>query len=91
MIYELRYNKYKDIKIGDDMNIQTNTLILNNYQTTVFNELKNSLETCNKFYFNIAFINFDGLQLFLHLFEELNNKGIKGKIITSTYRNDSNT
>lgn len=87
MIYELRYNKYKDIKIGDDMNIQTNTLIVNNYQTTVSNELKNSLETCNKFYFNIAFINFDGLQLFLHLFEELNNKGIKGKIITSTYLN----
>ncbi len=77
----------KILKIGDGMNIQTNTLIVNNYQTTVFNELKDSLKNCDKFYLNIAFINFDGLQLFLQLFEELNHKGVNGKIITSTYLN----
>ena len=71
------------------MEAYSNTLILNNYENTVFNELKNSLETCNKFYFNIAFINYGGLQLFLKLFDELNQKGVEGKIITSTYLNFS--
>ncbi len=65
------------------------TLILNNYEKTVFQELKSSLETCNKFYFNVAFINYGGLQLFLKLLDELNNKGIPGKVITSTYLNFS--
>lgn len=69
--------------------IQSNTLILNNYENTVFNELKDSLETCQKFYFNVAFINFGGLQLFVRLLDELNQKGINGKIITSTYLNFS--
>ena len=71
------------------MEAYSNTLILNNYENTVFNELKNSLETCNKFYFNVAFINYGGLQLFLKLFDELNQKGVEGKIITSTYLNFS--
>ena len=34
---------------------ERNTLILNNYENTVFQELKNSLETCKRFYFNVAY------------------------------------
>lgn len=69
--------------------MQPNNLILNNQESTVFNALKDSLETCNKFYFNVAFINYGGLQLFIKLLDELNQKGIKGKVITSTYLNFS--
>ena len=36
----------------------TNTLILNNQESTVFSVLKSSLESCKRFYFNVAFINF---------------------------------
>ena len=39
------------------------------------------------FYFSVAFINFSGLQLLLDSFKELQEKGVKGKIITSTYLN----
>ncbi|ENH95943.1 type III restriction protein res subunit, partial [Gracilibacillus halophilus YIM-C55.5] len=35
----------------------------------------------------MAFINFSGLQLLLDPLKQANKKGIKGKIITSTYLN----
>lgn len=77
------------MKLGEFMQEQKNTLILNNYDRNVFKELKDSLETCKQFYFNVAFINYGGLQLFVKLFDELNEKGIKGKVVTSTYLNFS--
>ena len=67
----------------------TNTLVSNNQESTVFSELKSSLESCKRFYFNVAFINYGGLQLFLKLLTDLNDKGIEGKVITSTYLNFS--
>ncbi|WP_404814555.1 phospholipase D-like domain-containing protein [Clostridium estertheticum] len=33
----------------------------------------------------MAFINFSGLQLLLDIFKELEKKGVRGKILTSTY------
>lgn len=68
---------------------QQNSLILNNNQDTVYHTLYSSLETCKKFYFNVAFVNFSGLQLFVDFLSKLNEKGIHGKIITSTYLNFS--
>jgi len=35
----------------------------------------------------VAFINFSGVQLLLDVFSKLENKNIKGKILTSTYLN----
>ncbi|MEG0841135.1 MAG: DEAD/DEAH box helicase [Erysipelotrichaceae bacterium] len=66
---------------------QTNSLVLNNQNSNVFEELKSSLETCLSFNFSVAFINYGGLQLFLKTFDELNKNNIHGKIITSTYLN----
>ncbi|MEG2685166.1 MAG: DEAD/DEAH box helicase family protein, partial [Erysipelotrichaceae bacterium] len=66
-----------------------NTLILNNGETTILNELIKSLEGCKQFQFNVAFVNFSGIQLFLKTFDELKVKGVQGKIITSTYLNFS--
>jgi superfamily II DNA or RNA helicase len=45
------------------------------------------LQECESFYFNVAFINFSGIQLLLDTFKLLENKKIKGKILTSTYLN----
>ncbi|MEG0093466.1 MAG: DEAD/DEAH box helicase [Erysipelotrichaceae bacterium] len=66
---------------------QMNSLILNNQNSNVFDELKTSLETCLSFKFSVAFINFGGLQLFLKTLDDLNKNNINGKIITSTYLN----
>lgn len=62
-------------------------LITNQKNNTFFEELKNSLETCDRFYFSVAFINYSGLQLLLDLFSSLENRHVHGKIITSTYLN----
>ena len=64
-----------------------NTLITNNQTTNFYNHLEQALNTCNSFIFNVAFINFSGLQLLLDTFKHLEKKGIKGKILTSTYLN----
>lgn len=62
-------------------------LITNQQNNSFYKELKKSLETCNKFYFSVAFINFSGLQLLLDTFDSLDATGKSGKIITSTYLN----
>lgn len=63
------------------------SLVLNDSFNTIFNEINSSLETCNKFYFNVAFINYGGFQLFIKTMKELEEKSVEGKIITSTYLN----
>ncbi len=62
-------------------------LVTNKTEYTFYEELKESLKTCSKFYFSVAFINYSGLQLLLDLFQEVENSKVKGKIITSTYLN----
>ncbi|WP_244835049.1 DEAD/DEAH box helicase [Clostridium sp. BJN0001] len=64
-----------------------NKLVVNSERGNFLNELKTSLKECKKFYFSVAFINFSGLQLLLDSFKELEDKGIKGRILTSTYLN----
>ena len=62
-------------------------LIVNSEKGNLLNELIKSIHECEKFYFSVAFINYSGLQLLLESFKEAGRKGIKGKIITSTYLN----
>ncbi|MGB1226301.1 MAG: DEAD/DEAH box helicase [Poseidonibacter sp.] len=64
-----------------------NTLITNNQTSNFYNHLEQALNCCNSFIFNVAFINFSGLQLLLDSFKNLEQKGVKGKILTSTYLN----
>lgn len=65
----------------------TNELIINSKYTNLLNELKQSLKECKSFYFSVAFINYSGLQLLLDTLKEAEEKGVKGKIITTTYLN----
>jgi len=64
-----------------------NKLIINHEEKNFLAELKKGLYECEKFYMSVAFINFSGLQLLLDTFKELEEKGIRGKIMTSTYLN----
>jgi len=64
-------------------------LLVNNYKkgSKVINYLIKELEKCEEFYFSIAFITNSGLNILLNILKELENKGIKGKIITTNYLN----
>ncbi|MDY0191879.1 MAG: DEAD/DEAH box helicase [Aliarcobacter butzleri] len=62
-------------------------LVTNNEITNFFNNITELLDNCKSFYFNVAFINFSGIQLLLDSFKKLEEKNIKGKILTSTYLN----
>lgn len=62
-------------------------LIVNSDKGNLLKELIKSMNECVRFYFSVAFINFSGLQLLLDPLKESKDKGVKGKIITSTYLN----
>lgn len=64
-----------------------NNLVTNNQITNFFNNITELLDNCESFYFSVAFINFSGIQLLLDSFKKLEEKNIKGKILTSTYLN----
>ncbi|MGG7077273.1 DEAD/DEAH box helicase [Clostridium sardiniense] len=80
----------KDIEVKDIESknyVINNKLVTNSEDTNLLNEIKKALSECEKFYFSVAFINFSGLQLLLDSFKEAYEKGVEGKIITSTYLN----
>ena len=62
-------------------------LLLNNYKQgiKVSHELITQLNACEAFYFSVAFINKSGLAVLKQILINLKDKGIRGKIITSTY------
>ncbi len=63
------------------------TLITNSSTTNFYNIFIKLLKECEGFVFNVAFINYSGVQLILDTLKECENKKIKGKILTSTYLN----
>lgn len=68
---------------------QREQLILNNGDMTVLNFIEQSLLECQHFYFNVAFVSYGGLQLFVDTIEKAINRGASGKVVTSTYLNFS--
>ncbi|WP_153465473.1 DEAD/DEAH box helicase [Sediminibacillus terrae] len=62
-------------------------LVVNSERGNLLKELIGSIETCESFYFSVAFVNYSGLQLLLDPLKEAEKRGIKGKILTSTYLN----
>lgn len=63
--------------------------IRNTEGNTVLNGLLESLDRCTGFYFTVAFLTYGGVQLILQKFKELEERGVEGKILTSTYQNFS--
>lgn len=62
-------------------------LITNSHDHNFYIELKDSLLSCKSFDMSIAFINYSGLQLILDILKETEEKGIKGRVLTSNYLN----
>ncbi|MCL6571960.1 MAG: DEAD/DEAH box helicase [Bacillus sp. (in: Bacteria)] len=69
------------------MEVVEKRLIVNSAKGNLLRELIKSMNECERFYFSVAFINYSGLQLLLDPLKEAEAKGIKGKILTSTYLN----
>lgn len=78
-------NIFEEIEFQDYL--VNNKLIVNSQEGNMLDELKRNLRECEKFIFCVAFINFSGLQLLLDVFKELEDKGVQGNILTSTYLN----
>lgn len=69
-------------------NIQyDNTFLYNDKtkKTKVLSTIKSNLNNCDEFIFSVAFITMSGIMPLLNIFKELENKGIKGKILTTNY------
>lgn len=49
--------------------------------------IKEQLSTCDSFDFCVAFIADSGLQPFVEVFSELRRRGVRGRLLTSTYLN----
>ncbi len=60
---------------------------LSNVNTSFLNRIKNNLKKCNSFSFSVSFIKKTGLVLLEREIEEALERGVNGRIITSTYQN----
>ena len=60
---------------------------LSNINTSFLNKIKDNLKKCDAFSFSVSFIKKAGLILLEREIEEALERGVKGRIITSTYQN----
>lgn len=58
-----------------------------NQKTKVLTSIVNELRACKEFYFSVAFVTNSGVATLINTLQELENKGIKGKILASQYQN----
>lgn len=63
------------------------TLLVNNTNENVLNALLEELDHCQSFLFSVAFVTESGLATLKSHFLDLERKGIKGRILTSTFLN----
>src|ERR1035438_9437585 len=66
-------------------------LLINDKYTgkKVLTTLKRELEKCDEFWFSVAFVTHSGVATLINTFSELEEKGIRGKILVSQYLNFS--
>ena len=73
-----------DKNIKNESNL-TPKLLINNKHQNVLTYIINELEKCYSFFISVAFITESGLASLKTVLDDLNHKGIKGKLITSNY------
>jgi len=66
-------------------------LITNSSTSNFYNVFTKLLKECKGFTFNVAFINYSGVQLLLEALKICEENSIKGKILSSTYLNFTQT
>lgn len=64
---------------------QEASFIYNSKSANVYSTLVSQLEGCSQFKISVAFITYGGLQILLDTLKDLENRGIKGEVLTSTY------
>lgn len=64
-------------------------LLVNDYQQgeKVLSSIIAELSKCDEFYFSVAFVTNSGVSVLSDILKELEQKGIKGKIVASQYQN----
>ena len=71
-----------DKNLTNESNL-TPKLLVKNKNQNVLTSIINELEKCYSFFISVAFITESGLASLKAIFNDLNHKGIKGKLITS--------
>ncbi|WP_156286370.1 DEAD/DEAH box helicase [Oceanivirga salmonicida] len=64
-----------------------NIFLTNNKMNSVLEHLISELSNCNEYIMSVAFINDSGLTPLLEVLKQLDDKGVKGKILTTDYLN----
>ena len=72
-----------DLKIMN--NIFTTELIANGEGRNVLSAIEDGLRTCDEFIISVAFITPDGLLVLKPILKELEDRGVKGRILTTDY------
>lgn len=79
---------YIDISAQSKYEYQSRLLINDKDQKTkVLTSIINELRACNEFFFSVAFVTNSGVATLINTLKELEDKGIKGKILASQYQN----
>ena len=69
-----------DFNIDSDEKYQYE--LISNGEEKIVTRLRKYFEDCDEFIISVAFITMGGISLFLEELKNLENKGIKGKILT---------
>ncbi len=64
---------------------QEASFIYNSKSKNVYSTLVSLLEGCSQFKISVAFITYGGLQILLDTLKDLEERKIKGEVLTSTY------
>ena len=64
-----------------------NFSLINNNSKSMLEVLKKLMLECDEFLFVVSFIRFSGVQILIDVLKKLEEKGVKGKILTSNYMN----
>lgn len=65
--------------------MEVTQFIANKEDRSFFDSLVENLKKCSEFKMSVAFISWGGIQNFFPLFEELQQRNVKGQILTTTY------
>src|SRR5574344_2116463 len=83
---EINDNKFfNDLNDLINKNYKPDFIYNNGYDKKVIDRLIENLNNCDEFFFSVAFITQSGIVKLLNTFKELEERGIKGKIITTDY------
>ena len=67
--------------------LRTELVVNTPAKTNILARLEEAFVNCERFYVNVAFVNFSGLQLLLDTLKTAEQNNIPGQVITSTYLN----